>query len=261
MIFILYFIIVLFATIIGATAGLGGGVIIKPLFDLVGIHTAEIIGIYSSVAVLTMCVVSIYKQYKKGIHVNLSIVFWISLGSFSGGVLGDEVFEKIVDILGSDSYVKAVQSILLLFILLLILYFTKKENNLLKYKIQSSFLIFDLGLVLGTVSVFLGIGGGPLNIAIFTMFFSIGMKDAVIYSLATIFFSQISKLGLFVFLSKEINIDINLFVLIIIAALLGGYIGTKINQSKDEKTIKSIYEYTIVLLIFISLFNVVRWFI
>ena len=58
----LYTIIVLCATTIGVITGLGGGVIIKPLFDLLGADTATVIGFYSSVAVFTMCLVSIYKQ-------------------------------------------------------------------------------------------------------------------------------------------------------------------------------------------------------
>lgn len=70
----LYTIIVLCATTIGAITGLGGGVIIKPLFDLLGADTATVIGLYSSVAVFTMCLVSIYKQLKQGFNFKLNIL-------------------------------------------------------------------------------------------------------------------------------------------------------------------------------------------
>ena len=66
---IIYSIIVLCATMIGAITGLGGGIIIKPAFDFVGIDTTSMISVYSTVAVFTMCLVSIYKRSKLGFHV------------------------------------------------------------------------------------------------------------------------------------------------------------------------------------------------
>ena len=52
MLYIIYTLVILTATSLGAVAGLGGGVIIKPLLDLVGAHDAATINIYSSVASL-----------------------------------------------------------------------------------------------------------------------------------------------------------------------------------------------------------------
>ncbi len=70
---IIYSIIVLCATMIGAITGLGGGIIIKPAFDFVGIDTTSMISVYSTVAVFTMCLVSIYKRSKQGFHVQKQI--------------------------------------------------------------------------------------------------------------------------------------------------------------------------------------------
>ena len=75
MIIILHSIIVLVATTLGAIAGLGGGVIIKPFFDTLGIFNTSTIAFYSSVAVLTMSVVSIIKQIKSGFSFSKSITF------------------------------------------------------------------------------------------------------------------------------------------------------------------------------------------
>ena len=54
------------------------------------------------------------------------------------------------------------------------------------------------GVVLGILSSFLGIGGGPINIMFFLLFFSMSMKEATVYSVAVIFFSQLSKLVTYV---------------------------------------------------------------
>ena len=55
MIYVIYTLVILTATSLGAVAGLGGGVIIKPLLDLVGAHDPSTINLYSSVAVFVMC--------------------------------------------------------------------------------------------------------------------------------------------------------------------------------------------------------------
>lgn len=78
---LIYTVIVLIATTIGATTGLGGGVIIKPLFDLLGADSPSVIGFYSSVAVFTMCLVSIYKQIKKGFQFDTPLLLGVSAGS------------------------------------------------------------------------------------------------------------------------------------------------------------------------------------
>ncbi len=48
---IVYFLIILFATIVGAGAGMGGGVIIKPTLDLISDYNVVTISFLSSVTV------------------------------------------------------------------------------------------------------------------------------------------------------------------------------------------------------------------
>ena len=59
----IYSIIVWIATFIGAITGLGGGIIIKPAFDFVGLDQAAMISVYSTIAVFSMCIVSLYKRW------------------------------------------------------------------------------------------------------------------------------------------------------------------------------------------------------
>ena len=47
---------------------------------------------------------------------------------------------------------------------------------------------------LGSFSTFLGIGGGPINVSLLIFCFGLTMKDATVYSIITIFFSQLAKL-------------------------------------------------------------------
>lgn len=51
---VLYGIIIIFATFMGAYVGLGGGVIIKPLLDLIGKDPISIVNFYSTCAVFSI---------------------------------------------------------------------------------------------------------------------------------------------------------------------------------------------------------------
>lgn len=64
MVGIIYAIIIVLANTIGAVSGMGGGVIIKPLFDAIGADSVTTITFYSTVAVFTMSFVSTLGQRK-----------------------------------------------------------------------------------------------------------------------------------------------------------------------------------------------------
>ena len=243
---ILYSLVILSATTVGAIAGLGGGVIIKPLLDMIGYHDATTIGFYSCVAVFTMCVVSIIKQLRKGFQLDIKTVVYISIGSSLGGLFGYY----------SDQNVKLIQSILLLITLILILIYTLKKDKIKSFHIKNFLSIFTLGLFLGTVSVFLGIGGGPLNVSLLILLFSYGMKQATIYSIATIFFSQLSKLSSIIISGNIMSLDLSFVPFICASAILGGYIGTMMNQKLSDSRVEKIYVIVLFTLIGISLYNI-----
>ncbi|MBQ8765208.1 MAG: sulfite exporter TauE/SafE family protein, partial [Clostridia bacterium] len=58
---IIYFLLALFATTIGSLTGMGGGVIIKPLMDVLGDFDVQTIGVISSITVFSMAIVSVIK--------------------------------------------------------------------------------------------------------------------------------------------------------------------------------------------------------
>lgn len=251
----LYVIIILLATISGSIAGLGGGVIIKPLLDMIGYHDVNTISFYSSVAVFSMCIVSIYKQLKNGFSFDLKVISSICIGSIIGGFIGETILTAILQVVDNGS-VKALQAILLLFSLVVIVFYTKYKDTIKTLKIQNVFIIFCIGLLLGGFSIFLSIGGGPLNVTVLLVFFSYSLKEATVYSIATIFFSQISKLGSILFLGKITQYEISFIPFIIVSAIIGGYIGTIINQRMKETMIQKTYTILLYVLIIISCYNI-----
>lgn len=256
MVISLYVGIILSATISGAMAGLGGGVIIKPLLDMVGYHDASTIGFYSSVAVFTMCIVSIYKQIKSGFTFNMKTIVFISLGSILGGILGENLFNYTVASL-SGELVTVIQAGFLGVTLLFIILYTLNRSKMKSFKINNGIVIFLAGSILGIISIFLGIGGGPLNVAMMMFLFSYNMKEAAVYSIATIFFSQLSKLAMLTINNRIVTFDLSFIPFICIAAVLGGIIGTYINQKLSNKNIEKFYNGLMTILLVISCYNVI----
>lgn len=63
MIGFIYFVVIVLANTAGAVSGMGGGVLIKPIFDFIGAHSVAAISFYSAVAVFTMSLVSTSKRF------------------------------------------------------------------------------------------------------------------------------------------------------------------------------------------------------
>ncbi|GEO48342.1 sulfite exporter TauE/SafE family protein [Companilactobacillus kimchii] len=251
----LYGIIVLFATIIGAITGLGGGVIIKPLFDLVARDSATVIGLYSAMAVFTMSIVSITKQKRNGFRFDKKTVGYVSLGSIFGGLVGEGIFDFCTKSL-SNNYVKVIQNALLLITLVFIIVYGINQKKVVSKELRNPFVIFLVGLILGLVSVFMGIGGGPLNVAMFMILFSFFMKESTVYSIVTIFFAQLSKLMLNFISGTYSLIDWRSTIVIVIVAIVGGYIGTLINQRLSNKIVNNIYNVLMIALSFVAVLNI-----
>ncbi|MDO5120354.1 MAG: sulfite exporter TauE/SafE family protein [Coriobacteriales bacterium] len=256
MLYLIYTLVILVATSLGAVAGLGGGVIIKPLLDLVGYHDAATINIYSSVAVFVMCCVSLTKQLRAGFEFDKKMVLSVSAGSLLGGVAGEKVFSALT---GSfdNHLVKAVQAGILAVVLGLILVYTLRQDKMPSWKLTNPVTIFAAGFTLGALAVFLGIGGGPLNVAALSLLFSLGAKEGAVYSLAIIFFSQLSKLVLSASSGALWAVDLTFVPFVVIPAIAGGFIGTFGNRALSEEGVRKIYVAVMCLLPLISLYNCV----
>ncbi len=63
------------------------------------------------------------------------------------------------------------------------------SGNFKTFNVKNPIAILLSGVLLDTAAAFLGIGGGPINVAFLTLMFSFTMRDAAVYSVAVIFFS------------------------------------------------------------------------
>lgn len=258
MIQILLILIALSATLIGATTGIGGGIVVKVLYDVIGLHSVLEIGFYTTVLVFTMSIISIYKQYRNGFNYDLNILLSISLGSILGGYLGDWLLNYFASDIPKNQ-LQIGQSTILLFTLIFLLFYTqKKKKNSIELK-RSRFNMFLLGLFLGSISIFLGIGGGPLNVSLLVIFFNYSMKQASVYSIATVFFSQITKVFTIIASQQYTQFDLSLIPWLILVGVVGGYYGTKINQRITNESIGKVYNIFMLGMCAITIYNILRF--
>ena len=87
MVLILYGFVVFLATLLGSFVGLGGGVIIKPVLDVINAHSLTEISFFSSCAVFAMSITSTTRHIIKKTPIKPSIVLLVALGSVGGGLV------------------------------------------------------------------------------------------------------------------------------------------------------------------------------
>lgn len=255
MIFILYGAVIFIATLLGAFVGLGGGVIIKPMLDLINFHTLQQIAFFSSCAVFAMSVTSTAKHLKNKTPISRKIVLLFATGSVVGGFVGNKLFNYALSVSQTPDTVKSIQSFILSALLILVI--LSVNLNIKKYTVKNSTVIILSGLILGVTAAFLGIGGGPINVAVLTILFSFTMRDAAVYSVAIIFFSQISNIITTYINTGFKGFDLKYLIIIIPCAIIGGLIGAKLNRQCKEKTIKSIFTVSVAAITLLSLYNAV----
>lgn len=257
--FIFYFIIILFSTTLGSLFGMGGGIIIKPVLDAIGLHSLPAINFYSSSAVFVMATISVLDQVRGGFKVKMKPALAISAGSIAGGVLGEQIFGVLLNFFNNEAYVQLIQIILTIATLIMALIYLRFEIK--SYNMSNVIVIFLVGLILGVLATLLGIGGGPINVVALMFFFSVPLKDATVYSLMTKFFSQFAKLATVSLNEGFSTYQLSYLWAIIPAAILGGYLGSLLNQKLQSDKINFYYRIVILFIILLNVVNGVRLFI
>ncbi len=243
---ITFFSIMLFSSI----AGIGGGIVLKPVLDFIGIYSTMEVAVISAIAILTMGISSVTtKLMKRKENLNIKLLIIISISSMVGSTISTTLLANLSSLNG----VEIVQSLLLIFLILVLLILTNFVKK--TYVIENSYVIFIIGVVLGALPTFIGVGGGFLNVPIFTKLFNIQYKKASLYSLSLVIFSQLTKL---IILSLDIEFStLNYYFLpeILIGSILGGIIGSKVVIKFGERAIKIFYNVIVAFVLILTIYN------
>mgnify|MGYP000144225620 CR=1 FL=1 len=210
-----------FVGVLSGFFGIGGGTILVPLLLFLGIDTKEAIGI----AVLQMVFSSIYGSYlnnKKG-TLDVAMITAIGVGGFSGALFSGLITSSFDD--------KTLEIIFLTFIIfaLVRMFFKTEENR--QQKDVNRVVLFIIGLIIGTISMTIGVGGGILLMPILVGFLHVPLKKAISAGLFFVVFSSVAGL-----VSHAIvgNINYESGIIIGLASLFGVYIGIYLKDKVES---------------------------
>lgn len=250
---LIYSAVILIATFCGAFVGLGGGVIIKPALDAINIDTIDTVNFISCCAVFAMSISSSLKQLTAKTKYDLKYLLLVSCGSLIGGVPGSHAFNTLLEKFGNNS-MKSIQGIILGTVLVLaVIYINLKNPPSLNTK--NPVCLFLSGLFLGALASFLGVGGGPINVA-FLMFLSgLDIKSSTVYSIGIVFFSQLSKLITLFVTSSIPAVKTSVIAVAVISAVSGGIIGATLNKKCSNKPIKTVFTVVVIAVALLNFYN------
>lgn len=251
----LFAIIALIASLFGACCGLGGGVIVKPLLDATTELSASEISVISTFCVLTIALTSVIKYITQRTRIDFKRSLFLGIGSAVGGLLGTSLFKQaLVHI--PEQYVTFIQSFLLaLFLSLAVIYITFLKKKL-SFNIKNPAVIALSGLLLGAFASFAGVGGGPINVALTVLLFSLSIKEAAVSSLVIILISQLTKIGTLAF-TGGLTGDLSPLIIMLPIAFVGAIIGAYLNKRLPERVVLSLYNIAVVSIVAVTVINVI----
>ena len=260
MLYIIVFLVCFLSSIAGAICGIGGGVIIKPVLDALGVMSVSAVSFLSGCTVLSMTTYSVLKSKMSGeSRIEKKTGFPLALGAAFGGVAGKWLFSLISSLSPDKDKVGAVQAARLFVVTLGTLLYTLYKDKIRTYQVTAPAVCVAIGLVLGILSSFLGIGGGPINLVVLFFFFSMSTKTAAENSLYIIFFSQIASLVSSLLTGSVPEFQISMLMLMAAGGIGGGVAGRVINKKLTDGLVNRLFIVLMVVILFINIYNIYRF--
>ena len=258
---ILFFVVSFLSSIVGAICGIGGGVVIKPVLDMLQMGAPATINFLSGCTVLSMSLYSVGKALRAGdSKVEMSTGTPLALGAAVGGVIGKELFSAVKEYFGGSSMVGGVQAIALGIITVGTLLYTINKSRIQTRSTSNKLLCVVIGLALGIMSSFLGIGGGPINLVVLGYCFGMDTKTAAANSLYIILFSQAASLLATLVTGSVPEFRVPALVLMVAGGIGGGIVGRSLNKKMDNRAVDKLFIGLMALIVAICVYNTVRSF-
>ena len=189
---------------------------------------------------------------------------WLAVGSAIGGVIGKYLYDIIKNSSANQEIVGGYQALALLIAVFLTLIYTLNKKKYKALQVTNPMILIFLGFGLGTLSSFVGIGGGPMNLAVLYFFLSMPTKTAAQNSLYMILISQIASL-IVTFLKGSVpkalyqDVDPGLWVMLIgmmICGVYGGIVGKKVNKKIPTSTVDKLFIILIFVIMGLCVWNI-----
>ena len=155
--------------------------------------------------------------------------------------------------------VGAVQAACLAVITLGTLLYTIFKSRIAPRRVEGAGLCLCIGLVLGIMSSFLGIGGGPINLVVLFFFFGMDTKTAAQNSLYIILFSQAASLAVTLLTRSVPEFEWGALILMVCGGIGGGIVGRLVNKRISVAAVDKLFMGLMGVIILISVYNTVRY--
>lgn len=259
MIPVILFVVCILASSVGAVVGAGGGVIIKPVLDMIGILPVSTVSFCSGCTVLGMSICSLIRNRNDGVKLKIKTSTALAIGAVGGGFIGKWLFELVRNGFSNERILGGIQAIFLTVITFLVFVYICKKDQLPSKNIDSIFVSIIIGVFLGIISSFLGIGGGTSNVAVLFFFFSMEAKEAAKNSLYIIIFSQISSIVTALVTGSVPDFTWLNLGCMVIGGISGALIGAAISKRIDNKGVEKILKTLLLVLVAIDFYNVIKY--
>ena len=149
-----------------------------------GVIPVNTISFLSGCTVFSMAVISVGKQIYSGKKQNFDRKkgSWLAAGAVAGGIAGKSLYQMILRRLPDTQRVGAVQAAVLLAVTAGTLIYTLKKDRIITKHVTNRTACAVIGMMLGIMSAFLGIGGGPVNLVVLFYFFCHGEQNKQLYT-------------------------------------------------------------------------------
>lgn len=239
----IYFLLALAATTIGTLVGVGGGLIMRPLFSLLDISKG-LASFTSAITVFAMAVTNLITYKKQGNRLQLNNIIYMGIGGIIGGFLGGSLMAYVSEAMINISYLAA--------ILLMLVSIIIREKVQLR-PVQNPLLKVFLGMCCGLLSSFFGIGGGPFLMTVLLVFFSLSPKEAAIQSVLITLVTTTSSMARYTMSGFA---DLSLALYCIPAGVCGGLLGRKITAKISEQTVHRMFTCVLAAILLVQLYTI-----
>ena len=244
-----------FASLFGPMCGIGGGSIIKPLLDITQAFNLSQVSFISGVAVISMSAYSLGTYtLSHEIDIKLKEDLPLAIAAAFGGITGRILFVMALADVPNKDEVGMIQSVIL-FLLALGSFFLSIRRGEVHVHTPSKFWQSFLCFLAGLTWVFLGIGGGPFNMILLSIFFILPPRRARQVSLFIVLFSQVSAMILMVETATVPHVPFTIALAGSVAAIAGAEVGKILARKLAQKYLDKLYNFALVFLMVICVYN------
>lgn len=250
-------VIVFFGAFIGGITGLGGGMIIKPMLGSILGMASTTIGLYiskfiSTSVVFSMSLKSARISIKNGFVFQKRVFLNLAIGLILGSLLVEVVSKELS--VGVEILTQGLLYTVVFFSVLL-------RNYYPHFKMQNSVILtIVVGMAIGFISAFFGIGGGAIKIPFFIICFSMSMKEAAVFSFLAALVTEPLKLiqygtHILEFGGEYLVFAIIIGIICIPVAILGAILGLSIQNRSTDNFVANCFNIVIVYFAITSIYS------